>query len=219
MSFVSNVEQIRTRARMKIEEGALTRDYELNPDEAVSILNEALATELVCVLRYRFHYFMATGIHSAAISDEFLQHAKEEQDHADRIAERIKQLNGKPEMNPSVISQISHSEYKEGGTLVEMLQEDLVAERIAIESYREMIRYFGEKDPTTRRMMEDILAAEEEHADELADILFAIDNEDNARKLYNKDEVPAKMTSFASASDGAHERDGKEKRKKAKAKK
>src|SRR5262249_25687524 len=219
MSFVTNIELIRARARQKIENGALTRDYDLDPSEAVSILNEALATEIVCVLRYRFHYFMASGIHSAAVSQEFLQHANDEQGHADRIAERIKQLNGKPEMNPCVIAQRSQSEYKEGGKLVEMLHEDLVAERIAIESYREMIPYFGEKDPTTRRMLEDILAAEKEHADELADMLFAIDNEDNARKLYNKDEVPAKLPLNPNAPDGIDEKNGKGKRKKGKAKK
>jgi len=219
MSFVSNVEQIRTRARLKIEEGALTRDYELNPEEAVSILNEALATELVCVLRYRFHYFMASGIHSAAVAEEFLQHANEEQGHADRIAERIKQLNGKPEMNPSIITKLSHTEYKEGNSLVEMLQEDLVAERIAIESYREMIRFFAEKDPTTRRMLEDILAVEEEHADELADMLFAIDKNDNARKLYGKDEVPGKLPMVAGVTNNANEKNGKKKKTKDKIRK
>ena len=190
MGFVSNIEQIRARARQKIEAGAVTHDYELNPEEAVGILNAALATELVCVLRYRFHYFMASGIHSAAVAAEFLTHANEEQGHADRLAERIKQLGGKPEMNPAVISKTSHSEYKEGNTLVEMLREDLIAERIAIESYREMIGYFGDKDSTTRRMLEDILAVEEEHADELADFLFAMNEEDSTRKLYHKDEVP-----------------------------
>src|SRR5262249_14818666 len=142
MSHLSNIEEIRKRARRKIEEGAKTQDYQLDPEQAVGILNEALATEIVCVLRYKFHYFMATGIHSAAVAEEFLEHANEEQEHADRIAERIKQLHGKPEMNPSVLTGLSHSEYVEGNTLVEMLREDLVAERIAIESYREMIQYF-----------------------------------------------------------------------------
>lgn len=191
MGFISNVEEIRQRARKKIEDGAMTLDYQLNPEEAISILNEALATEIVCVLRYRFHYFMASGIHSAAVKEEFLQHAKEEQGHADEIAERIKQLGGKPEMNPAVIAQRSHSDYAEGTTLSEMLKEDLIAERIAIETYREIINYFGEKDPTSRRMMEGILAVEEEHADELADLLFALEpNEEQPRKLYFKDEIP-----------------------------
>ncbi len=191
MGFISNVEEIRQRARQKIEDGAMTLDYQLDPEEAVSILNEALATEIVCVLRYRFHYFMASGIHSAAVKEEFLQHANEEQGHADQIAERIKQLGGKPEMNPAVIAQRSHSDYAEGTTLSEMLKEDLIAERIAIETYREIINYFGEKDPTSRRMMEGILAVEEEHADELADLLFALEpNEEQPRKLYFKDEIP-----------------------------
>jgi bacterioferritin len=192
MSSVSKVSELRTRARQKIEEGALTADYKLNVDEAVGLLNEALATELVCVLRYRFHYFMASGIHSAGIAQEFLQHSDEELGHADRLAERIKQLGGKPEMNPDVISKKSHSEYKEGTTLADMLKEDLIAERIAIESYREMIGYFGEQDSTTRRMLEEILAVEEEHADELADFLFAVEPEKaKPRKLYAHDEVPA----------------------------
>ncbi|MBS1790351.1 MAG: ferritin-like domain-containing protein [Acidobacteria bacterium] len=177
MNLIKNLTQIRQNARRKIENGAITPDYKINPEEAVSVLNEALATELVCVLRYRFHYFMATGIHSASVAKEFLEHATEEQEHADRIAQRIKQLGGKPEMNPAVISKNSHSEYVEGATLTEMLKEDLIAERIAIESYREMINYFGDKDPTSRRLMEEILAVEEEHADELADLLFAVNPE------------------------------------------
>src|SRR5262249_31331014 len=151
MGHLSNVEEIRSRARAKIEEGARTQDYQLDPEKAVGILNEALATELVCVLRYRFHYYMATGIHSAAVAQEFLEHANEEQQHADMIAARIKQLNGKPEMNPAVITGLSHSEYVEGNTLMDMLREDLIAERIAIESYREMIQFFGSKDPTSHR--------------------------------------------------------------------
>lgn len=190
MDFVNNIEEIRARARQKIEDGALTADYALDPEQAVAVLNEALATEIVCVLRYRFHYFMASGIHSASVAAEFLEHANEEQQHADMIAARIKQLGGKPEMNPAIVAQKAHSEFKEGDTLVEMLREDLIAERIAIETYRDMIRYFGEKDPTSRRMIEEILAVEEEHADELADLLFAIvPGSDEAQRLYFKDEV------------------------------
>lgn len=204
MGFISNVEDIRQRARQKIEDGAMTQDYQLNPEEAISILNEALATEIVCVLRYRFHYFMASGIHSAAVKQEFLQHANEEQGHADEIAERIKQLGGKPEMNPAVIAQRSHSDYAEGNTLSEMLKEDLIAERIAIETYREIINYFGDKDPTSRRMMEGILAVEEEHADELADLLFALEpNEEEPRKLYFKDEIPGSSAGNAVAKAAA----------------
>lgn len=175
MSFLTNIEQLRQRARQQIETGTLTGDYQLDPTVAIGVLNEALATEIVCTLRYRFHYFMATGIHSVAVAEEFLEHANEEQEHADRIAKRIKQLGGKPEMNPAVLAKASHSEYKEGTSLVDMIREDLIAERIAIESYRDMVQFFGEQDPTSRIMVESILATEEEHADELADLLFAIE--------------------------------------------
>jgi bacterioferritin len=192
MSFISNMEDIRTRARQKIEQGAITENYRLDTDHVTSILNEVLATEIVCTLRYRFHYFMATGIHSTGVAEEFLEHANEEQEHADRIARRIKQLGGKPEMNPAVIVQNSHSEYKEGSSLADMIREDLIAERIAIESYREIVNFFGEKDPTTRVMLEEILAKEEEHADELTDLLFAVEPDTNiqTRRLYFKDEIP-----------------------------
>lgn len=192
MSFLTNIEAIRARARQKIEEGPVTADYQLDREQAIGILNEALATEIVCVLRYQFHYFMATGIHSAAVAEEFRQHATEEQEHANRIAERIKQLGGKPEMNPALVAQTSHTQYIEGTSLADMIREDLVAERIAIDTYREIVKYFSDKDPTSRTMMEEILAKEEEHADELADLLFAVEPETGAepRRLYFKDEVP-----------------------------
>src|SRR5262249_19571825 len=148
-------------ARKQITEGAVTQDYKLDRKQVVELLNEALATEIVCTLRYKFHYFMATGIHSQAVKDEFREHAAEEQEHADRIAERIKQLGGKPQMNPAILSGMSHSEYKEGTSLADMIREDLIAERIAIETYRDMIRFFGDQDPTSRIMMEGILAKEE----------------------------------------------------------
>lgn len=175
MSFLKNIEEIRQRARQTIEQGAVTQDYRLDRVQAVRVLNEALATEIVCVLRYKFHYFMATGIHSSAVAQEFLAHALEEQEHADRIAKRIKQLGGKPEMDPAVIAQASHTEYKEGTSLADMIRENLVAERIAVATYREIATYFGEDDPTSRTMIEAILAQEEEHADELADLLFAVE--------------------------------------------
>jgi bacterioferritin len=192
MSFLKNIEEIRARARQKLEEGPVTADYQLDREQAIGILNEALATEIVCVLRYQFHYFMATGIHSAAVAEEFRQHATEEQEHANMIAERIKQLGGKPEMNPALVAQTSHTQYIEGTSLADMMREDLVAERIAIDTYREIVKYFGDKDPTSRTMMEEILAKEEEHADELADLLFAVEPETGAdpRRLYFKDEVP-----------------------------
>ncbi len=174
MSSMTDTKTLRERARKEIEDGAITPDYSLDKAEAVRLLNEALATEIVCVLRYRFHYFMASGIYKEGAAAEFLEHSNEEQQHADMIAERIKQLGGKPEMNPAVIPTHSHSEYVEGTTLEDMLREDLIAERIAIQSYREMISYFGEKDPTTRRLLEQILAVEEEHADDIADLMFTV---------------------------------------------
>jgi bacterioferritin len=195
MSHISQLQELRDRARRHITDGAVTQDYGLDRERAVAILNEALATEMVCVLRYKFHYFMASGIHSQAVKEEFLEHAKEEQEHADRIAERIKQLGGKPDLNPSVFAGRAHSEYREGNSLSDMLKEDLIAERIAIESYREMARFFGEKDPTTRRMLEEILAKEEEHADDLTDLLYAQSENGEPRKLYAADEVPATSTS------------------------
>lgn len=171
MSYVSQIQQIRERARQEIMNGAVTADYQLDREQAIRILNEALATEIVCTLRYQFHYYMAVGANAQAAKEEFREHAREEQEHAARLAERIKQLGGKPEMNPAVLSGLSHSEYREGSSLGEMIREDLVAERIAIETYREIVRFFGDRDPTSRLMMEEILAKEEEHADDLADLL------------------------------------------------
>ncbi|HEY0710947.1 MAG TPA: ferritin-like domain-containing protein [Polyangia bacterium] len=162
---------LRQRARNHIERGAVTEGYALDRDLAVKILNEALATEIVCVLRYRRHYFTASGIHSKSVADEFLEHAEEEQEHADEIAARIVQLGGSPELNPDGLTSRSHSEYVEGEDLVGMIREDLVAERIAIDSYREMIAYFAKGDPTTRAMLETILAKEEEHAEDLSSML------------------------------------------------
>jgi len=194
MNFANNIQAIRDRARKHIEEGSMTEGYGLDREQAIKILNEALATEYMCVLRYRFHYFMATGINSSAVKKEFMEHAEEEQGHADELAERIKQLGGKPELHPSVIAERSHSEYREGTSLADMIREDLIAERIAIESYREMVRYFGDKDSTSRVMLEGILAKEEEHADEMADLLFAVqpDTNRNSQQQYFSDEVPAK---------------------------
>lgn len=201
MSFLTDIKTIRDRARKEIESGAVTQDYSLDKEQVIKVLNEALATEIVCVLRYRFHYYMATGIHKEGAAAEFLEHSNDEQQHADRIAERIKQLGGKPELNPAIIAKTSHSEYVEGTSLEDMLREDLVAERIAIQTYREMIAFFGEKDSTTRRMMEEILAVEEEHADDIADLLFAVepDNVENVKKLYFDEEVPGRAAAGESA--------------------
>ena len=169
--FVSDVKEIRRRARAHIEQGPITAGYKADRETVTRLLNEALATELVCVLRYKRHHYMATGIHAQAVADEFAEHAAEEQQHADQIAERITQLGGEPDFNPEGLRGRSHSEYVPGEGLLEMIKEDLVAERIAIESYAEMVRYLGDDDPTTRRMLEEILAKEEEHADDLRTLL------------------------------------------------
>ncbi len=172
--LVADIQAIRRRARSHMERGAVTESYKANVDEVVQVLNDALATEIVCVLRYKAHYFMATGIDGQAVADEFAQHATEEQQHADMIAERITQLGGEPNFNPEGLSERSHSEYSEGDTLLKMIEENLVAERIAIESYSEIIRWLGNDDPTSRRMMEEILKMEEEHATDLANLLEAM---------------------------------------------
>jgi bacterioferritin len=169
--FLTDIKSIRKRAREHINRGAVTEGYKADRKTVLKLLNEALATEIVCVLRYKYHYFMASGINAKSIAQEFLEHAGEEQQHADQIAQRITQLDGTPNMSPEGLLTRSHSEYVEGDGLVDMIKEDLVAERIAIESYGEMIRYIGTDDPTTRRMMEEILAMEEEHAEDLSTML------------------------------------------------
>ncbi|KAA0997462.1 bacterioferritin [Paraburkholderia panacisoli] len=169
--FLTDVQTLRKRARQHIDEGAVTAGYEADRETVLKLLNDSLATEIVCVLRYRRHHFMAKGPASKSIADEFLVHSNEEQGHADQIAERIVQLGGEPNFAPDGLVSRSHAEYVEGTSLEDMIKEDLVAERIAIDSYREIIQYLGEKDPTTRRMMEGILAVEEEHADDMADLL------------------------------------------------
>src|SRR6266496_2523868 len=175
--FLTDVKEIRRRARKHIEEGAVTEGYRADRETIIKLLNEALATEIVCVLRYKRHYFMAQGIHSDPIAQEFLQHANDEQGHADQIAARIIQLGGAPNFSPEGLLSRSHSEYVEGTTLVDMIKEDLVAERVAIDTYTEMIRYVGDTDITTRRMLEQILAVEEEHADDLASFLADMDKD------------------------------------------
>jgi len=169
--FLSDIKTLRERARQHIEQGAVTEGYRADRETILKILNEALATEIVCVLRYKRHFFVASGINAQSVADEFAQHAAEEQDHADRIAERIVQLGGEPNFSPEGLLTRSHSEYIEGDSLVGMIKEDLVAERIAIDSYREMINYIGEDDSTTRRLMEEVLAKEEEHAEDLVSLL------------------------------------------------
>jgi bacterioferritin len=170
-AFLSDIQTLRRRAREHIAQGAVTPGYHADRAVVLKLLNEALATEIVCVLRYKRHYYMAKGIHAEGVAAEFLEHANDEQGHADQIAQRIVQLGGEPDLSPDGLSSRSHAEYVEGGSLEEMIREDLVAERIAIDSYREIVAYLGDADPTSRRLMEEILAKEEEHADDLANLI------------------------------------------------
>jgi bacterioferritin len=170
-SFLTDIQALRKRARQHMDEGAVTPSYDADRGMVLKLLNDALATEIVCVLRYRCHYFLARGIQSKDIAAEFLAHSNEELGHADQLAERIAQLGGEPDFSPAGLAIRSHAEYVKGETLIDMIKEDLVAERIAIDSYRDFIRYLGNKDSTTRRMLESILAMEEKHADELADLV------------------------------------------------
>ena len=169
--FLTDIKTLRQRARQQMDEGAVTPNYGADPKVVVEVLNAALATEIVCVLRYKRHYFMAQGIASDSVKAEFAEHATQEQEHADRIAERIVQLGGEPDLNPDTLTRRSHAEYVEGKSLVDMLREDLVAERVAIESYREIATWLHGKDSTTKRMIEEILAVEEEHADDINSLL------------------------------------------------
>lgn len=179
--FVSDVEAIRRRARQHIENGAVTENYKADRPTVIRLLNEALATELVCILRYKRHYYMASGIHAQAVREEFLEHANEEQQHADQLAERITQLDGEPNFSPEGLVDRSHSQYVEGTDLIDMIREDLVAERIAIETYADIIRYIGDKDPTSRRVMEEILAKEEEHAEDLRTLIQSFSEKEITR--------------------------------------
>jgi bacterioferritin len=169
--FLTDIETLRERARKEIEKGPITEAYAADRDRVISVLNEALATEIVCTLRYRRHYYMAQGLNSGPVAAEFLQHANEEQGHADLLAQRITQLQGEPDFNPATLTTRSHAEYREGDGLLDMVKEDLVAERIAIASYQEIIRWLGDGDPTTRGLFEQILAVEEEHADDMLNLL------------------------------------------------
>ncbi|MDQ2708470.1 MAG: bacterioferritin [Actinomycetota bacterium] len=169
--FLTDVKTLRERAREEMEKGSVTASYGADVDRVITILNEALATEIVCVLRYKQHHYMAKGINAEPVAAEFLVHATEEQDHADRIAARITQLGGDPDLNPDTLTARAHSEYVTPSELIEMIKENLVAERIAISSYTEIITWLGDGDPTTRRLMEDILSVEEEHADDMLNYL------------------------------------------------
>jgi bacterioferritin len=179
--FLTDIKEIQRRAREHVQKGAVTRSYRGDLETAIKLLNDALATEIVCVLRYKRHYYMASGIHSQAVADEFLEHAKEEQEHADRIAERITQLDGAPDFNPAGLLSRSHAQYVEGDSLLDMIKENLIAERIAIESYLEMIRWFSDNDPTSRRLIESVLEQEEEHAEDMKTLLETLDPRAPAR--------------------------------------
>ena len=173
-TFKADIEEIRRRALDKMDDGAVTAFYKADRKKVVDVLNEVLATETVCTLRYRNHYFMAKGIHASGVEGEFLEHAREEQEHADRVAKRITELGGVPNLNPEGLATRSHAQYGSGQRLEELIKEDLVAERIAIATYSEIVRWLGADDPTTRRMMEEILATEEEHADDMAKLLARV---------------------------------------------
>jgi bacterioferritin len=209
-NFIRDVEEIRERAIRNIEEGAVTAAYELEPEKVVNILNEALATEIVCVLRYMHHYFMATGVHAKAVSAEFKEHADAEREHADEIAERIQQLGGKPDFNPRTLMQRSAAQYVEGETLGDMIREDLIAERIVIDVYNQMIRFIGDKDPTTRVLLEHILGEEEEHASDLSDLLFIVEPSSGDTEGVDPGVHPLRMhgkgTAGDSSDDAAEER-------------
>jgi bacterioferritin len=173
--FLTDVSTLRERARAHIDEGPITESYGADRERVIKVLNEVVATELVCMLRYKRHYFMAQGLNSGPVAAEFLQHANEEQSHADQVAERIVQLQGEPDLDPSTLTRRSHAEYIPGTDLIDMIKEDLVAERIAIASYQEIVRWLGEADTTSRRLIETILAVEEEHADDLLTLLKDLD--------------------------------------------
>lgn len=181
--FKLDVPALRKSARQHIDKGAVTEGYSANRETVIRLLNDSLATELVCVLRYRRHHFMAKGIHSKGVADEFMAHSTEELGHADQLAERIVQLGGEPDFAPSGLEARSHAQYIEGKTLTDMIKENLVAERIAIDSYRAIIEYLSDQDPTTRRLLEEILSVEEEHADELSDLLEGLNAQTRENRL------------------------------------
>jgi bacterioferritin len=181
-AFVADVKEIRRKARQQLTEGAITENYGGKVEDAIDLLNHAVATEIVCILRYKFHAVNATGLASESVKEEFAQHAEEEEEHLNLLSERINQLGGKPNLNPDGLLSRAATEFVEGENLVDMIKENLVAERIAVETYRDMVRYFGEKDPTTRVMLERILAQEEEHANDMHDLLVSHEGRPMLRK-------------------------------------
>jgi bacterioferritin len=201
-NFIKDVEEIRQRAMHKLEDGAVTDSYQLNKEQSVAILNEALASEIVCVLRYQHHYFMASGVHGRSVASTFKKHSDEEREHVDEIAERIQQLGGKPDFNPGTLVHRSVSQYVEGESLGEMIREDLIAARVVIDVYQRFIEHFGTKDTTTRTMFEHIKAEEEHHADELSDMLFLVDPRTGAdRGIAPGSEDAAPMTALRPETD------------------
>jgi bacterioferritin len=176
--FLTDIKTLRKQARKHMDQGPITEAYGADRERVISVLNEVLATELVCVLRYKRHYYMARGINSGPVAQEFLQHANDEQGHADTVAARIVQLQGEPDFNPATLVTRSHAEYDQSADLTKMIREDLVAERVAIASYQEIVRWLGTADPTSRRMIEDILSVEEEHADDLLNLLEVMGSAD-----------------------------------------
>jgi bacterioferritin len=179
--FKADIEEIRRRARTKLEEGPVTASYQADRAKVIEVMNEVLATEIVCTLRYKNHYFMAQGIHSQAVANEFLEHANDEQQHADMVAKRITELGGMPNLNPDGLLTRSHAEYKACDNLEDMIREDLIAERFAVSTYSEIVRWLGIDDPTTRRLIEEILAKEEEHADDLAKLMVQLGHKSNGQ--------------------------------------
>ena len=184
-----------------MEDGAVTESYQGDVNKTIEILNEALATEIVCVLRYMHHYFMATGVHAKSVADEFKEHADDEREHADSLAERIQQLGGKPNFNPKGLLERSVSQYVEGETLAEMIREDLIAERMVIEVYQKMVRYFADHDITTRLLVEELLKKEEEHASDLADLLYITNPETGKSEGQDPDADPLKLDKSGQSAD------------------
>ena len=178
---ITNITVLRERARKHVEDGAVTEEYKADRAMVLKLLDEALATEIVCSQRYKRHYYTAHGLASLSVAEEFREHAREEEQHAERFAARISELGGSPNFSPHGLAERSHAEYVEGNSLMEMIREDLIAERIAIESYREIITYLGDDDPTTRRLFEDVLAVEEEHAEDLASLTSRLGKEESSR--------------------------------------
>ena len=210
--FVRDIEEIRRRATQKMEDGAVTESYKGDVNKTIEILNEALATEIVCVLRYMHHYFMATGVHAKSVASEFKEHADDEREHADSLAERIQQLGGKPDFNPKGLLERSVSQYVEGETLAEMIREDLIAERMVIDVYKEMVRYFADNDPTTRILIEELLRKEEEHASDLSDLLYIANPETGRSEGEDPGADPLHKESAQQHSGTTQEKSGKQKK-------